>query len=232
MDLCDDCAEDLRQQTRRPFRAEGGALALPLVAAVGDQLEVLPAMAAAQYDGLVSRAVLGFKDHELIHLDRILGPALHRAVHALRRSLGAESGASAVLLVAPPASPAARVRRSHHPVEHLLRSTGLRPASGLMTVTAQSWLRAMLPGASHQKGHGMTSRRRRLAGTLRVTKAGEAMLAGAEVIMVDDVLTTGSTLHEMYVALSGAGARVLGAAVVAAAPKDGKDLGTRLGRGF
>lgn len=223
--VCADCGEQLKAATRVPFSAEDAAFALPLVEGAGaadradlGDFTVMPVEAAARYQGLVSRAILAFKDHELIHCDRLLGPGLHRAVHSMRRRASSSSGAPP-LLVAPPQSLSARIRRSHHPVEHLLSSSGLRPARGLVTGTLGAWVGAVRPGSPHQKGRGMVDRRRRLADTLRVTRAGAALLDGAEVILVDDVLTTGSTLREMHRVLTDAGARVLGGAVLAAASR-------------
>lgn len=216
--LCGDCGELLRDLTRLPFRAEEQALALPLVppAGGGDQdgveLVVLPAVSASRYEGLVARTVLAYKDHEVTGLARVLAPALHRAVAGACAQL---HPGSAPLLVCPPSTPAARLRRSHRPVEHLLGACGLRPASGLVAPTVSAALRSLLPG-SGQKARGMGARRRALRGTLRITAAGRLILPGSEVILVDDVLTTGATLHELHRALAGAGAVVRGAAVLAA----------------
>lgn len=75
-DLCEECSDDLRLLTRDPFRAEGRAPALPVVGAAEEELHVLPVIAAGHYGTLLSRAVVGYKDHERIRLDRVLAPAL------------------------------------------------------------------------------------------------------------------------------------------------------------
>jgi orotate phosphoribosyltransferase len=53
-----------------------------------------------------------------------------------------------------------------------------------------------------------------MAGTLRV-RGGGGSVAGLRVLVVDDILTTGSTIAEAARALRSAGAEVCGCAVVA-----------------
>src|SRR5205823_995665 len=65
---------------------------------------------------------------------------------------------------------------------------------------------------------GLTAAERaaNLAGALRVRRGFGAGLAGRPVIIVDDVMTTGATVHEAARALRAVGAEVVGAASVAA----------------
>lgn len=219
-DLCDECSYDVRLLTRVPYRAEVAAPALPVVGQAEDQLRVLPVVAAGVYGTLLSRVMLGFKDHERIPLDRVLAPALGRAVASARNELCGEPP----LILAPPTSLKARMRRSHDPVRHLvgrLESSsaldGAQPAEGMLAQRSQAAALGTLPGGGRQKGRGLDDRRRRLIGAFRVTDRGRQELPGRQVLLVDDVLTTGATIHALYEVLTEAGADVRGAAVMAAA---------------
>ncbi|WFR83115.1 phosphoribosyltransferase family protein [Arthrobacter sp. Y-9] len=84
-------------------------------------------------------------------------------------------------------------------------------------------LRKTLPRPGNgQKGLGASARRARLSGSMRLSRAFRVVhradaLKGADCVLVDDVLTTGATLDEAGRVLEEAGARVLGAVVLAAA---------------
>ena len=246
-DLCEECAYDVRLLTRDPYRAEADAPALPVVGGTEEDLRVLPVIAAGTYGTLLSRVMLGFKDHERILLDRVLAPALGRAVGpALRQLCGTDAGEESMpaepplseppLIVVPPLSLRARTRRSHDPVRHLLGRLagasalgsasasdtasavgGAEIAAGLVVQRPQAAAVGVLPGGGRQKGRGLDDRRRRLSGAFRVTARGRQELPGRQVLLVDDVLTTGSTVHALYEVLTEAGAEVRGAAVMAAA---------------
>lgn len=219
-DLCEECAYDVRLLTRDPYRAEGAAPALPVVGQTEEQLHVLPVIAAGTYGTLLSRVMIGFKDHERLPLDRVLAPALGRALEAALSQLCTERP----LILIPPTSLKSRMRRSYDPVPHLVGRLesgavrqGAQPADGLLAQHPRAAAVGMLPGGGRQKGRGLDDRRRRLTGSFHVTERGRAELAGRQVLLVDDVLTTGATIHALYEVLTEAGAEVRGAAVMAAA---------------
>lgn len=230
-DLCQDCESDLRLLMRSPFRAEDGALALPIVEASRDGFEVLPVISASWYRTLVADVVVGFKDHERVKLSRVLAPALAGALQA-----GCEQllRSRKVLLVWPPDSLRAWLKRGRSPVGELIGEAvrghcpfaGLEPAGNILRHTGG--ILEAIPAGSGQKNRSKASRRS-MAAQYRVDPSQRWRLSGAQVLLVDDVLTTGATLHRLYSVLTSVGAQVHGAVVLAATPQAesaGKGLGS------
>ncbi len=103
-----------------------------------------------------------------------------------------------------------------HPVR--LRERGYDQAACLGEALADALGAPFVPGVlartratRAQSGLGSGERRRNVAGAFRVERPG--WVRGREVLVVDDVLTTGATLHEAMAALRAAGARTRGAAL-------------------
>ena len=219
--LCADCALDFRLLTRRPFRAEGGAEALPVTDVDEEGLHVLPVMSAGFYKTLVADVVVSFKDHERVGLSRVHAPALSRSVAAALELL--PSGVP-VGLVWPPSSVRARLARGRSPVGDLVKSAVLprevQPET--RALRRRSAASASLRFRRGQKGRSK-GKRRAASRQFTVPSAARERLAGRDLLLVDDVLTTGATLHGMYAALTEAGARVHGAAVLAVTPRAGYD---------
>jgi predicted amidophosphoribosyltransferase len=165
--------------------------------------------AAAQYGGEVRGLILAHKERSRYSLAGPLGEALALAV---RRSL--EPGRAG--WVCPVPSPRSTVRqRGHDPLRRLtvaatrhLRKQGydVRVADALSVVRRPA----------DQSGLSATERAANLAGAFAARSRWAERLTDQPVILVDDVLTTGSTLAEAGRALSSRGIPVLGCAVVAA----------------
>ncbi|MHA7209479.1 ComF family protein [Arthrobacter sp. MDT1-65] len=216
----------------------------------------LPVLAAGRYGRAVSVVLLAFKNHGHVDLAVPVAAALGGALHAAAGA-AAPSFAGPVLLVPVPTRASSRRRRGYDPLMLLLSrldrsgrlpaATVLAPAVRQLPVTRRltaaltrggvpALLRtasAVLPGLrGGQKGLG---RRRRRAGVLdSMGTAGHAgrALVGRDCLIVDDVLTTGATIGEVHRVLAAAGARVLGAVVIAAtSPPAGGDPGTAPGAG-
>lgn len=157
-------------------------------------IEGLPIWSGLRFDGVVARVVRALKEDGRTSLARVLAPALRVAIAAVRRE--------EAVLVCLPTSASAMRRRGYRVPELLARRAGERSIRGLRHMRR----------VGDQRGLTEVERHANVAGSLRATKS----LEGRAVILVDDVVTTGATLSEASRALSAAGARVIGAATVAA----------------
>ena len=153
---------------------------------------------------------------------RAIGPydgALRAIVHALkyegRRSLAGPLGelmrrrggdilAGAACVIPVPLHPSRRRERGFNQAVDLARQLGLPVAGALTRIRA----------TSAQTGLPAAQRHRNVRDAFAVTRAGET-LAGATVVLVDDVSTTGATLEACARALKQAGVREIRALTAA-----------------
>lgn len=177
-----------------------------------------PTWAVAPYAGPVRRLIVAHKERGLTALRRPLGAALARAVSAAADRSGVSPP---VVLVPVPSSRASVRRRGRDPTLDLTReacATSGRPRRAgrrrLVPVPHASCLEALehTRRVADQAGLAAADRTTNLTGALRTLLD----LEGAQVILVDDVITTGATLTEAARALRAAGAEVPAAAVIAA----------------
>lgn len=223
--LCSACARTL---TGAPTRCEADAPRLDRM----DGSPSLPVWTSAPYAGPLRGLVVAWKDKGRLDLatdlegaayraGRDLAPWVHAAVGPVR---GATGGRARVLVVPAPSSFAARRARGREPVRGLARAV----ARGLV----DGGVDAVPAPVLAQRGRdqvGLGSRRRgarlgavRLARSVRSGAPGRGRTRrpgpGVPCLLVDDVLTTGATLASCRRVLEEAGARVLGAFVLAATP--------------
>jgi predicted amidophosphoribosyltransferase len=161
--------------------------------------------AGLEFDGVAARVVRALKEDGRTGLARALGPALAAAVAAVPGVVEADA------VVPIPASRAAIRRRGYAVVELLARRARL-PVRRLLVPARRT---------ADQRGLAREARRENVAGAFRA-----GPVTGMRVIVADDVTTTGATLEEAARTLEDAGARVLGAAVVAATPRRAGDSST------
>ena len=213
--LCRSCDGALRAACLHPGRVEGRAEALPL----DGRGEPMPVVAAGAYEHGLAAVVLAFKNHQMPALGRYLLPPLARAAVEALDTL-ADSGRP-VVLVPVPTRLRARIRRGYFPVGLLLsrlRRSRVLPAGVLVANLVR--YRAARQFTSAQKGKGRGARGT-VPGTMHAPATPHLVrlaAAGAQVLFVDDVLTTGATLAEAHRALKGSGLPVCGAVVLAATP--------------
>jgi predicted amidophosphoribosyltransferase len=192
---CRDCAAELSRVAAAPL----GAVAPDPVPPGFPR-----ATAAAAYAGVVRAALLAHKEHGRLGLARPLGEALAAAVRLLDPPPG-------VLLVPVPSAPAVVRQRGHDHARRLARSAARALERGGLPARAVPLLRPARVVAD-QAGLDARARAANLSGALTTP----VDLRGASVVVVDDVVTTGATLTEATRSLRRAGARVVGAATVAA----------------
>lgn len=170
-------------------------------------------VAVGEYAGALRLLVNAHKEQRRFALADPLGDLLALAVleHA-------PFGAGLRLLLVPVPSRSAVVRRRGH--DPLLR-IATRAASRLRAWGVPAGVAKVLRGVratADQAGLGAAERSRNLTGSmaLRAGRPVRRLLAGARVVVVDDVVTTGATVREAQRALEEGGFPVLGIAAVAA----------------
>lgn len=169
----------------------------------------VPVWTLGPYRGAHRRAVIAAKEHGRRDLAEPLGVALGAAIARLRRWGELPAGPLSVV-PAPTRARAARARGGD-PVVRAVRvaarhDRALRVAPVLETA----------PGARDSVGLSAVQRHRNLAGRVRLRR-GAVVPAGLPVLLVDDVVTTGTTSAEAVRVLSAAGFRTCGVLVIAAA---------------
>jgi predicted amidophosphoribosyltransferase len=167
--------------------------------------------AAGAYDGLLKALVNAHKEHGVLALAGPLGRVLGDVAGDLVADL-APTAASLVLVPVP--SRRAVVRdRGHDPLLRVAREAARRlRRRGLDARVRQPLL--TVGRVADQSALGAEERAANLAGSLRCRRRGP--LPSGVVLVVDDVLTTGSTAREAQRALEARGVVVAGVATVAA----------------
>jgi ComF family protein len=159
-------------------------------------LEGLRCVALGEYEGVLRRAILALKGGR-----RDVGDALGALLGAAVEPMQVD------MLVPVPTTVARRRERGFDQGELLARAASRRAELPVAALLRQS-------AGDRQRGR---SRTERLAAVGRFVCMPASILAGARVLLVDDVATTGATLRDCAETLRGAGLRVNGAAVVARA---------------
>lgn len=161
-------------------------------------------VSALPYEGPLRSMILGFKEHGRTDVVRVLAPPLRAAIEEAAAGARGASGSAGVEVCAVPSSRESRRRRGYRPVELLARAAGFRLARVLHYSIA----------TAQQKSLDLAHRGANLRGALAASEA----VAGRSFVLVDDVVTSGTTLVEAARALRACGAKVVGAATLAETP--------------
>ncbi|RPK64098.1 DNA utilization protein GntX [Streptomyces sp. ADI96-02] len=151
-----------------------------------------PVHAAAPYENAVRAVLLAHKERGALGLAGVLGRALAGSVRA---GTGRGDPAAPLLLVPVPSARSSTRARGHDPVLRIARAAAGELRRGGLAARVLPVLRQRRPVAD-QAGLGAGARRANLDGALAVAGGGGRLLARGPVCLVDDLLTTGSTLAE------------------------------------
>ncbi|MFI6771264.1 ComF family protein [Streptomyces sp. NPDC050355] len=200
-ELCGECRRALARDGRgaRRVRPRPEPAGLPRV------------WAGAPYADEVRAVLLAHKERGALRLAGPLGEVLAGAVRGLR------PGGGPLPLVPVPSARRSVAGRGHDPVRRIaLAAAGaLRKAGEGAGARVLPVLRQRRPVADQA---GLSARQRlvNVTGAVEVRGGAARLLTGQPVVLVDDLVTTGATLAEAARAITAAGGRVTGAAVVAA----------------
>lgn len=218
--LCPTCAALLRA---RPWRCEAAVPRLDRM----DGTAPPPVWAVVPYAGPVRGVVVAWKDRGRADLTAPLVAVLRRAGGDLAPALRDVASWGGIAVVPVPTTSAARRRRG----ADLVRILGAGLADGLCDAGLPA---AVVPALRRRRslrlrdqvGLGARSRARNVAGSVLVRGRARERVRRV-VVLVDDVVTTGSTLAACRGALERAGALVVGAVVLAATPSPGASSAAR-----
>jgi predicted amidophosphoribosyltransferase len=191
----------------------------------------LPAVHAALAYADEPRAVLlAHKERGGLRLAAPLGASLAAAVAAGLAAGGSRAGGPAarrIALVPVPSARRASARRGHDPVRRTARAAAARLRAAGRPACTFPVLRQVRYVAD-QSGLGPGPRAANVRNAFGVVAGAGTLLAEAEVVLVDDVMTTGASLVEAARAVRAAGAVRVRAAVVAA--RSGGEISGRIPR--
>ena len=166
--------------------------------------------ASGEHAGVLRLAIVAWKEQGRTSL---LRPLAHLLAASVAEVAGGPS--APIMLVPVPTSQRSRMARGADVVDQLAReSAGLLRSAGA-DVSVRQALR-MARRTADQSGLGARERARNLAGAF-VLRSGTGM-AVADIVIVDDIVTTGATIGEAVRALTAAGHRPRAAAAVAHRP--------------
>lgn len=165
---------------------------------------------SSAYDQILRSVINAHKERQALTLTRVLSERLAMSVSALLAHQAYAVGTREIVLVPIP-SAAATVRQRGFDATASMARLAVPRLRLRYPMTAQSVLVQARPVAD-QAGLGARARQANLAGAFRLRRP----LSAAAVVLVDDLVTTGSSLTEAARVVSEAKIPVLGAATVAA----------------
>ena len=206
--VCPDCRTELGERGPRWARPDPCPEGFPRT------------VASSAYDPLLRGLINAHKERQALGLTPVLGGRLARSVQALLRTEGVLPGAAVSLVPVPSAARAVRDRGFD--ATAALAGAAARRLRPRYRVSVASVL-SQAPGVRDQSGLDARARQANLVGGFRL----RGRPPDRPVVIVDDLVTTGSSLTEAARVLDRAGVPVLGAATVAATERRGGWAGRR-----
>ncbi|WP_238402703.1 ComF family protein [Cellulomonas sp. H30R-01] len=197
-----------------PWRCEQRAGRLDLL----DGRPPLPVWTLADNVGAVRHAIVAWKDGGRLDLTRPLAADVARAARSVAPHVP-RSRPGPLVVAAVPSTAGARRRRGGWLVDELARAAVAALREEGVDVRRAPVLRRR--GGRDQAGLGARARARNLVGQLRVARGADRVLGGRDVVLVDDVLTTGASVAASAAAVRAAGGVVVACLTVASTPGPG-----------
>lgn len=178
--------------------------------------------ACASYRGVARRAVLSWKDHDDLELDAVFAQAMAQLIPAcgiadrLRRVDAFAASTGPVLVVPAPSSFASVSRRGRKQVTPLVKAVVDGLAACDIEARAAEALRMRGVRSKAVQTSSGADRAGRLAGHISVARP--SSIAGARVVLVDDIITTGATIRLCAQAVERASGTVAAAVALAHTP--------------
>ena len=176
------------------------------------------AYACASYGRCVRRAILAWKDHGDEECD---GEFARLIVALAERALPAADMGKRLLIVPAPSSPASLATRGRRHLTPLAKAlTAYYRSRGIDAHTAHAL--AFAAGNKAVETAGAGQRASRTGGGLAVRSGPRGTggtVRGCDVIVIDDIITTGATMRACADALRDAGGTVVAALALAATPR-------------
>ena len=172
-------------------------------------------VASAPYDAVLRQVISAHKDRQALALTGFLAERLAMSMHRLLVT-SASRTAGREITVVPVPSPAAVVRQRGFDATWTLARRATVRLRAAHRLSARRLL-VQRRGVADQSGLSAAQRMANLHDAFRLRPLARGHLRATElVVLVDDVVTTGSSLSEATRVLLGAGLDVLGAATIAA----------------
>lgn len=190
--LCGDCRSLFTNWRSRELVAHGTA----------------QTWSASTYRGVVRHAILAWKDHDDTELDTVFGEVMTSLLEHSAISVSCRQQ-TAVLVVPVPSSRTSIRRRGRRHIDPLAKAVANALCGHGLDAKPYRALTSIASGGRSVQQASSAQRAQRIGG--RIALGSDAVMQGQQVVLVDDIITTGSTLRQCAQTCRQAGAEVIGA---------------------